>query len=184
MGRRGSGEVGFQNERSPQFSCPKARAKVKIDWRRQQILRPVHYVIPPITINGDAAPRDLSIPLLRLTPLQRQSARTCGQGAAVLAQEDYMTPPVRGYRGHPRRYQAAAWRRWASPLHRRLRVRTFLYRHPQRTAGTPTERPGERGVLVRRFDAPYWGSYIRITIISQGSDGCPSRKLERLEGLP
>lgn len=57
----------------------------------------------------------------------------------------------------------------------------FLFaRHPAADGGDLYRRLKERGVLVRRFDAPRIGDYIRITI---GTRAQMDALLERLEGL-
>ena len=127
---------------------------------------------------GDAGPDSGSggHPLLHQS-LQRQPPDPAGR-AAALAEQDYYDANcaaiVDTRADTKRRLEALGFTCTDS------RANFLFARHPAADGGDLYRRLKERGVLVRRFDAPRIGDYIRITI---GTRAQMDALLERLEGL-
>ena len=103
---------------------------------------------------------------------------TLRAGAAALAEQDYYDANcaaiVDTRADTKRRLEALGFTCTDS------RANFLFARHPAADGGDLYRRLKERGVLVRRFDAPRIGDYIRITI---GTRAQMDALLERLEGL-
>ena len=103
---------------------------------------------------------------------------TLRAGAAALAEQDYYDANcaaiVDTRADTKRRLEALGFTCTDS------RANFLFARHPAADGGDLYRRLQERGVLVRRFDAPRIGDYIRITI---GTRAQMDALLERLEGL-
>lgn len=127
---------------------------------------------------GDAALiQDLEAIRFSTNPynVNRLTLRT---GAAALAEQDYYDANcaaiVDTRADTKRRLEALGFTCTDS------RANFLFARHPAADGGDLYRRLKERGVLVRRFDAPRIGDYIRITI---GTRAQMDALLERLEGL-